>query len=93
MATSQGAIMSKIDPSSKPVGEAVHDPSAPLLLDLGRQKRKAVKQLRRGTGTLLDDVLRTIEELKTVGTISHTAQPVIIVIKEKPTVRSLFPML
>ena len=84
--------MSKIDPSPNPVAEAVHDPSAPILLDLGQHKRKAVKQLRKGKGKLLDDVLSTIEELKTVGTISQAAQPVIVVVKEKPTAKSLFPM-
>ena len=74
--------MSKIDPSPNPVAEAVPGPSAPLLLDLGKQKRKAVKQLRKGKGKLLADVLSTIEELKTLGTISHTVQPVIVELQQ-----------
>ena len=56
----------------------------PIIVDLGRQRRKLVKRLRRGRGTLMDDVTRVIEELKNAGTIASSAQPVIIVIREKP---------
>jgi hypothetical protein len=84
--------MSTTAPSPKPLAQAV-DGSAPVLLDLGQQKPKAVKRLRKGKGKLFDDVLATIEELKTVGTISATAQPLIVLVEKKPTAKSLFPML
>jgi hypothetical protein len=56
---------------------------APIVVDMGKQRRKLVKRLRRGTGKLMDEVNSTIEELKTSGTISGTAQPIIFVVREK----------
>jgi hypothetical protein len=68
-------------------GETVRTASAdrksPIVLDLGTKKRKAVKRLRKGEGKLLDDVMDTIEELRTSGTLSQSAQPVIVVVREK----------
>lgn len=84
--------MPTTDPAPKPAAQAAQD-STPLILDLGQQKPKAVKQLRKGRGKLLDDVLSTVEELKTIGTISQTAQPVIVLVEKKPTAKTLFPML
>jgi len=84
--------MSNPDPSPTSAAEADGE-SAPLLLDFGQQKAKAVKRLRKGTGKLFDEVLGTIEELKAVGTISSAAQTVIVVVQEKPTVTSPFSML
>ena len=65
----------------------------PVLLDLGEHKPKRVKQLRKGKGKLLDEITTTIDELKSNGVISASAQPVIIVVREKVTVKGLFPML
>ena len=65
---------------------------APLILDLGRKRAKKVKQLRKGKGKLLSDIMATIDELKTAGTISENAQPVIIIVTEKPDGPFGFPM-
>jgi len=43
-----------------------------------------VRDLRNGEGKLLDEVLDAVEELRTVGTISKDAQPVIVIVREKP---------
>ena len=56
---------------------------APILLDLGSKRRKQIKQLRKGTGKLLDEINSCIEELKTNGTISASAAPVILIVREK----------
>ena len=56
---------------------------APLIIDLGKQKRKAVKQLRKGAGRLMQEVIAEIEELRTAGTISPSAQPIIVVVTQK----------
>lgn len=70
------------------------DKSAPVVLDLGKQRRKQIKQLRRGEGRLLDDINGAIEELRTVGTIGASTQPVVIVVREKPRkAKSMFPLL
>jgi hypothetical protein len=56
----------------------------PIILDLGRKKRKLVRELRDGEGKLLTEVMEAIEELKTAGTIAQSAQPVIVIVREKP---------
>jgi hypothetical protein len=68
--------------------------SAPVVLDLGKQRRKQIKQLRKGEGRLLDDINGAIEELRTVGTIGATTQPIVIVVRQKPRkAKSMFPLL
>lgn len=57
---------------------------APIIIDLGKHKRKRIKKLRKGKpGRLLDEVQDCIEELKASETIAETAQPVVIVVREK----------
>ncbi len=67
--------------------------NSPVIIDLGRRKRKQVKKLRRGEGKLLDDVHGAVAELRTTGTLSSDAQPVIIIVREKRgnKAKSLFP--
>ena len=60
---------------------AQHD--APVILDLGQRSKKLVKHLRRGEGKLMDRISIVMEELKKKGTISPTAQPVVLVVREK----------
>ena len=67
--------------------------AAPIVVDLGRQKSKAVKRLRKGEGRLIDDVNNTIDELKSAGTISATAQTVIVVVREKNRGKGVLSML
>ncbi len=70
------------------------DSSAPVVLDLGKQRRKQIKQLRRGEGRLLDDINGAIEELRTVGTIGASSQPVVVIVREKrKKSKSFFPLL
>jgi hypothetical protein len=68
------------------------DARAPIVVDLGKQRRKVIKQLRRGDGRLMDEVRNSLEQLRTAGTIPATVQPVIVIVKEKRRKRSgLFP--
>ena len=57
--------------------------SAPVVLDLGKQRRKQIKQLCRGEGKLMDEINASIDELRTAGALSATAQPVVIVVRQK----------
>jgi siroheme synthase len=59
------------------------DELAPVFIDLGKKKKKAVKRLRNGRGSLVGRIQATIEDLRNAGTISATAQPVIVVVREK----------
>ena len=60
---------------------AQHD--APVILDLGQRSKKLVKRLRRGEGKLMARIGIVVEELKKNGTIAPTAQPVVLVVREK----------
>jgi hypothetical protein len=65
---------------------------SPIIVDLGKKRRKAVKKLRRGTGKLMDEVNVTLQELKNAGTISASSQPVIVVVRERQrSARNIFP--
>ena len=64
-----------------------HDP---IIVDFGKKKRSLIDQLRRGEGTLVEEVTGCIEELKASGAISADAQPVVLVIREKPKSKPLF---
>ena len=65
---------------------------APVIVDLGKHRRKRIKDLRRGTGRLADEVNGCVEELKAAGTLSATAQTVVVVVRQKRRrVSSLIP--
>jgi hypothetical protein len=67
--------------------------NVPIVIDLGKKSRKRVKALRRGEGPLLKEVIDAIEELKAAGTVSASAQPVIVVVRQKPgsKLKPIFP--
>ena len=72
---------------------AAADKLSPIVLDLGKHKRKSVKRLRNGEGKLLTEAMDSIEELQRVGTIPQSAQPVILIVREKARPSKLFPMM
>ena len=75
-------------------GSSATTRNAPVVLDLGRRRRKLIRQLRRGEGKLLDDINGAVEELRTAGTLSASSQPVIVVVQQKRKKnRSLLPLL
>lgn len=55
----------------------------PIIVDLGRQKRKQVRRLRKGEGKLMAEVADSIDELRREGQISGAAQPIIVIVREK----------
>jgi hypothetical protein len=63
----------------------------PILVDLGRKKRKDIKRLRDGEGRLMTEVQDTLDELKSNGSISENAQPIIIIVREKQSNKTLNP--
>lgn len=68
---------------------------APVVLDLGKHRRKQIKKLRKGSGKLMDDINGAIEELRTAGTLSASTQPVVVIIRQKRRSKAskLFPLL
>lgn len=73
-------------PAEKNVAEELNN--APVVVEFGRAPKKEIKQLMNGSGQLFDKVAHTIEELRESGTISANAQPIIIVVKQKPKRKS-----
>jgi hypothetical protein len=57
--------------------------ATPIIIDLGKKSRKKIKRLRRGEGTLMDDVGQAIQELRSTGKISSSAQPVVVIVRQK----------
>lgn len=69
--------------STSEISRSSASSTRPIVVDLGKKPRKQIKKLTEGTGKLLDEVDKVIQELKVAGKISGTAQPVVIVVKEK----------
>src|SRR6185437_2113927 len=53
------------------------------IVDMGKKSRKAVRDLRKGKGRLMDDIEDTIEELRDAGAISETAHPLVIIVERR----------
>ena len=54
-----------------------------VIVDLGKQKRKDIKALKEGEGDLMNEVRDTLAELRSNGTISSNAEPVVLIVREK----------
>jgi hypothetical protein len=62
--------------------EGAEAPQA-TVFDLGRQKRKRVRQLRKGKGPLLEDIKLAVQEMKSTGVVPEDAHTVVVVVREK----------
>lgn len=62
----------------------------PIVVDLGKASRKRIRQARKGTGKLIDEVNTVVEEMRTNGTIGTSAQPIVIVVRQKRRKRKGF---
>jgi len=56
---------------------------SPVIVDLGKRKRKDIKELRQGKGPLLDEVKTCVDELVASGSCAAEAQPVVLIVREK----------
>ena len=71
---------------SAPAPKVAH----PVVIKMGRQRSKRIRQLRKGTGKLLQKVMDAIAHLQSNGTVLPDAQPVVVVVKEEPDGLRLF---
>lgn len=55
----------------------------PIIIDLGKQKKKRVKRLRKGRGRLMGDISLAMQELQEEGVVKEGAQPVLVIVREK----------
>ena len=68
---------------AKPKVDPVQEPREPVIIDLGRHKRKRVRRLRRGRGRLMGRVLDAVEDLGEDGAIDPNANTVIVIVRQK----------
>jgi len=81
MAATPATTPGRTEGSPRPANTMTVSP--PIVLDLGKQRKKRVKELRRGEGRLMDEVNASIEELRTAGALASDAQAVVVVVREK----------
>ena len=55
-----------------------------LVLDLGKQKKKQVRKMRKGQGALMGEVQEALTNLRANGSLDANARPVIVIVREKP---------
>jgi hypothetical protein len=78
--------------STKGVSEPSSTKSA-IVVDMGAHRRARIRQLRRGRGRLMEQVNSLLDELRTDGSISAGAQPVVVVVRQRRRPRSvLWPL-
>jgi hypothetical protein len=75
--------------------DAKLDSKSPVVIDLGKHRRKRVKALRRGMGPLAEEVNSALAELRMAGTVSANAQTVVVIVRERrrrnKTLKGLVP--
>jgi hypothetical protein len=62
----------------------------PVVIEFGKKSKKSIRQMGEGRGRLFSEITAAVTDLKSNGTISAGAQPVIVVVKQKPQKRGLF---
>ena len=81
-----------MDSIADPADLASAHTEAPVVIDLGKHRRKAVKELRQGQGQLMTDISNCIRELQAAGTLSAPAQPVVVIVRQRPRKRAMWPL-
>ena len=65
---------------------------SPVVVDLGKRRRKQIRQLTKGGGKLLGEVNGAVAELRAAGTIAADAQAVVFVVRQRRRrLKSLIP--
>ena len=66
---------------------------AMVVLDLGKKRKKAIRQLRKGKGKLMKRLHATLEDLRSEQTIAANSQVVVVLVRERKKSRGLLGML
>ena len=68
---------------------------APVVVDLGKEKSKALKALKKGEGKLMDEVARVLQEVRanSADLANKELVPVVMIYRKKPKrkPRSMLP--
>lgn len=85
-------VVSEISPADQ---SSRTESKSPIVIDLGKQRRKRIKDLRKGTGRLAEEVNGCLAELRAAGTVSPNAQTVVVVVRQRrrrnKTLKGLVP--
>lgn len=54
-----------------------------VVADLGKRKRRDVKDLRKGNGKLMDRINELVEELRSEGAIDPNSRPLVVIVEKK----------
>ncbi len=60
--------------------------AAPIIISLGKQRRKRIKQLKRSRGVLMDEVMETVAQVNGqlgVDAAGKVLVPVVLIYREK----------
>ena len=81
--------MNPTKPESVVVQAAASDENAaPIIVDMGKKDRKQIRKLTKGKpGRLMRRLEETLDHLRENGALADGAQPVVIVIRQKPRKR------
>ena len=75
------------EPQNQNKGTAVNntgaEANAPILIDLGKKKRRTIKKLRQGRGSLIEAIDEAVAELEVHNQIASAPQRVVVVVREK----------
>ena len=80
-----------IQPESSTPAAAGRSDRRMVVVDLGKRKRKQVRQLRKGEGVLAEQIEQTVAQLKSEGTIDADAQTVVVVVRQKSKRNWMWP--
>jgi hypothetical protein len=61
-----------------------------VVIDLGKHSKKKSKQLRKGTGRLMDRVVDTVDQLRADGEVEEHHQIVVVVVRQEDDRKGLF---
>ncbi len=51
--------------STPPTARSASELSAPIIVSLGKKKKKTIKRLKRGKGPAIDEVMEVVEQVQT----------------------------
>jgi len=69
---------------SRKESESTAASKEPIIVDMGKKSRKAIRKLRKGkAGSLMDRVEETLAHLRENGAFSGGVQPVVFVVKQR----------
>lgn len=81
---------SAVTPRDNTSASAEADESNMVIVDLGKQNRSRIKKLKKGRGKLMGKIESIVSDLNEEDVIPADASVVVVIVKEKPSMGSIF---